>query len=132
MASERLDFGTSLLLATICAGSTAVKNLTRSGHIPCHRVRAIGRRHLASLDDRIARLQRFRLRVGDALRRLRSDGKEKAAKKVVRVTVVKASQPDAKATVTYDPVKTTLEAVARAINAVTPFKAEAPRNTPTK
>jgi copper chaperone CopZ len=49
---------------------------------------------------------------------------EKAAKKVAGVTSVKASQPEATATVTYDPVKTTLEAVAKAINAETPFKAE--------
>lgn len=49
---------------------------------------------------------------------------EKAAKKVAGVASVTASQPEATAHVTYDPVKTTLEAVAKAINAQTPFKAE--------
>ena len=49
---------------------------------------------------------------------------EKAAKKVSGVTSVKASPPEATATVTYDPVTTTLEAVAKAINVQTPFKAE--------
>jgi copper chaperone CopZ len=49
---------------------------------------------------------------------------EKTAKKVAGVASVKASQPEGTATVTYDPVKTTLEAVAKAINAETPFKAE--------
>jgi copper chaperone CopZ len=53
---------------------------------------------------------------------------EKAAQKVAGVRAVKASQPDANATVTYDPLKTTLEAVAKAINTATPFKAEAPRD----
>jgi copper chaperone CopZ len=52
---------------------------------------------------------------------------EKAAKKVEGVAAVKASQPDGMATVTYDPVKTTLDAVAKAINAETPFKAETPK-----
>jgi copper chaperone CopZ len=49
---------------------------------------------------------------------------EKAAKKVDGVTAVKASQPDGIASITYDPAKTTLEAVAKAINTHTPFKAE--------
>lgn len=52
---------------------------------------------------------------------------EKAAKKMDGVATVKASQPDGTATVTYDPVKTTLDAIAKAINAKTPFKAEAPK-----
>ena len=52
---------------------------------------------------------------------------EKAARKIDGVADAKASQPDGTATVTYDPVKTTLEAVAKAINAGTPFKAEAPK-----
>ena len=49
---------------------------------------------------------------------------EKAARKVAGVTSVKASQPEGTASVTYDPLKTTLEAVAKAINEQTPFKAE--------
>ena len=52
---------------------------------------------------------------------------EKTAKKVDGVAAVKASHRDSTATVTYDPVKATLEAVANAINAATPFKAEAPK-----
>ena len=52
---------------------------------------------------------------------------EKTAKKVDGVAAVKASHPDGTATVTYNPVKTTPEAVAHAINAATPFKAEAPK-----
>jgi copper chaperone CopZ len=49
---------------------------------------------------------------------------ENAAKKVAGVASVKASQPEGTASVTYDPFKTTLEAVAKAINQQTPFKAE--------
>jgi copper chaperone CopZ len=49
---------------------------------------------------------------------------EKAAKKVDGVVSVKASQVAGTATVAYDPVKTTLDAVAKAINSHTPFKAE--------
>ena len=52
---------------------------------------------------------------------------EKAAKKVEGVAAVKASQPDGTATVTCDPLKTTLDAVAKAINAETPFKAVTPK-----
>lgn len=57
---------------------------------------------------------------------------EKAAKKVDGVAAVKASQPDRTATVTYDSVKTTLEAVAKAINRNTPFKAQVPKTSPKK
>jgi copper chaperone CopZ len=57
---------------------------------------------------------------------------EKTAKKVEGVRIVKASQPDATATVTYDPVKTTLEAVAKVINAETSFKAEVPKKSDAK
>jgi copper chaperone CopZ len=49
---------------------------------------------------------------------------ERAAKRVAGVHAVKASQPEGTASVTYDPLKTTLEAVAKAINKETPFKAE--------
>jgi copper chaperone CopZ len=57
---------------------------------------------------------------------------EKAAKKVDGVTAVKASQPEGTATVTFDSVKTTLEAVAKAINRETPFKAQVPKTSPKK
>jgi copper chaperone len=52
---------------------------------------------------------------------------EKAAKTIDGVIVVKASQPKASAEITYDPEKTNPDALAKAINAKTPFKAEVAR-----
>ena len=49
---------------------------------------------------------------------------EKAAKKIGCVKDAKVSQPDGSASITYDPAKTTPEAIAKAISAKTPFKAE--------
>jgi copper chaperone CopZ len=50
-----------------------------------------------------------------------------AAKSVNGVTDVKASYDEANADVTYDPSKTTPEAIAKVITAKTGFKAEVPR-----
>ena len=49
---------------------------------------------------------------------------EKAAKKVAGVTLARASQPKGVAEMTYDPAKTSPEAIAKAITQKTPFKAE--------
>jgi len=49
---------------------------------------------------------------------------EKAAKKVPGVTAAKANQPSGSAEITFDPAKTSAEAIAKAITAKTPFKAE--------
>lgn len=49
---------------------------------------------------------------------------EKAAKKVPGVTAAKADQPSGSAAITFDPAKTSPEAIAKAITAKTPFKAE--------
>lgn len=48
---------------------------------------------------------------------------EKAAKKIPGVTAAKADQPSGSAEITFDPAKTSAEAVAKAITAKTPFKA---------
>ena len=50
-----------------------------------------------------------------------------AAKSVTGVTDVKASYDKANADVTYDPSKTTPEAIAKVITSKTGFKAEVPR-----
>lgn len=52
---------------------------------------------------------------------------EKAAKKIDGVTSAKASQPKGTAEITYDPAKTTPEAIAKAITDKTGFKAEVPK-----
>ena len=52
---------------------------------------------------------------------------EKAAKRIEGVTSAKVSQPKGTAEITYDPAKTTPEAIAKAISAGTLFKAEATR-----
>lgn len=49
---------------------------------------------------------------------------EKTARKIAGVAAVKANQPKGMAEITYDPSKTSPEAIARVINAQTPFKAE--------
>ena len=49
---------------------------------------------------------------------------EKAAKKIPGVSAAKAHQPSGSAEITFDPAKTSAEAIARAITAKTPFKAE--------
>ena len=49
---------------------------------------------------------------------------EKAAKKIDGVIAAKASQPNGSAEITYDPAKTSPEAIAKALNDKTPFKAE--------
>lgn len=49
---------------------------------------------------------------------------EQAAKKIEGVTAAKASQPKGTAEITYDPTKTTPDAIARIISQKTPFKAE--------
>jgi MerR family transcriptional regulator, copper efflux regulator len=46
-----------------------ILGLTRTGKVPCARVRSIGHRHLTALDDRIARLQRFRTQLANEVRR---------------------------------------------------------------
>jgi copper chaperone len=49
---------------------------------------------------------------------------EKTAKKIDGVISVKANQPKGTAEITYDPAKTTPDAIAKAITKKTPFKAE--------
>ena len=49
---------------------------------------------------------------------------EKNAKKIDGVISVKASQPKGTAEITYDPAKTSPDAIAKAITKKTPFKAE--------
>ena len=49
---------------------------------------------------------------------------EKAAKKIDGVIAAKVSQPEASAEITYDPAKTNPEAIAKALNEKTTFKAE--------
>jgi copper chaperone CopZ len=49
---------------------------------------------------------------------------EKAAKKIDGVISAKASQPTGNAQITYDPAKTSPDAIAQAITKKTPFKAE--------
>lgn len=49
---------------------------------------------------------------------------EKTAKKVDGVKAAKVSQPNGVAEITYDPNKTTPEAIAKMIASKTPFKAE--------
>jgi DNA-binding transcriptional MerR regulator len=51
-----------------------ILDLTRSGRVPCARVRSIGHRHLAALDDRIARLQRFRNQLAQEVLRWDAEG----------------------------------------------------------
>jgi DNA-binding transcriptional MerR regulator len=46
-----------------------ILDLTRTGQVPCSRVRSIGHRHLAALDDRIVRLQRFRAQLAKEVSR---------------------------------------------------------------
>lgn len=52
---------------------------------------------------------------------------EKAATKIDGVKTIKADQPTGMAEITYDPEKTTPEAIAKVINGKTPFKAEVQR-----
>jgi len=49
---------------------------------------------------------------------------EKAAKKIAGVKSVTANQPKGVAEITYDPGKTSPEAIAKAITERTPFRAE--------
>jgi periplasmic mercuric ion binding protein len=49
---------------------------------------------------------------------------EKTGKKIDGVISIKASQPRGTAEITYDPAKTTPDAIAKAITKRTPFKAE--------
>ena len=51
---------------------------------------------------------------------------EKEAKKIDGVEAAKVSQPKGEAEITYDPAKTSPEAIAKKISDKTPFKAEAP------
>lgn len=53
---------------------------------------------------------------------------EKATKKIDGVISVKASQPKGIAEITYDPAKTTPDAIAKAITKNTSFKAEEPKS----
>ena len=52
---------------------------------------------------------------------------EKAANKIDGVTAANANQPKGTAEITYDPSKTTPEAIAKTITDKTGFKAEAPK-----
>ena len=52
---------------------------------------------------------------------------EKAAKKIEGVTAATASQPKGTAEISYDPAKTTPEAIAKALSEQTAFKAKAPK-----
>jgi copper chaperone CopZ len=54
---------------------------------------------------------------------------EKEAKKIDGVKAAKVSQPKGEAEITYDPAKTSPEAIAKRISDKTPFKAEAPKKT---
>ena len=56
---------------------------------------------------------------------------ESEARKLEGVKTVKASQPKGVAEITYDPAKTTPEAIAKFINEKTAFKAEAESKKPT-
>jgi copper chaperone CopZ len=51
---------------------------------------------------------------------------EKTVKKIDGVKLAKVSQPKGTADITYDPAKTTPEAIATIVSRKTPFKAEAP------
>ena len=53
---------------------------------------------------------------------------EKAAKKIEGVRDANVSQPRGSASITYDPTKTTPEAIVMAISAKTPFNAEISRS----
>jgi copper chaperone len=57
---------------------------------------------------------------------------EKAAKKIDGVTAAKASQPKGTAEITYDPSKTTPEAIAKTITEKTGFKTEVPKKDPNR
>jgi len=52
---------------------------------------------------------------------------EKEAKKIAGVTSAKVSQPKGQAEVTFDPAKTSAEAIAKIIEDRTGFKTEAPK-----
>ena len=52
---------------------------------------------------------------------------EKTAKKIDGVKSAKVSQPKGTAEITYDPAKTSPEAIAKAITEKTPFKSEVPQ-----
>ena len=52
---------------------------------------------------------------------------EKEAKKIDGVKSAKVSQPNGQAEITYDPAKTSPEAIAKRISKKTSFKAEAPK-----
>jgi copper chaperone len=54
---------------------------------------------------------------------------EKEVKKIAGVKTAKVSQPKGEAEITYDPAKTSPEAIAKRINDKTGFKAEAPKGT---
>jgi DNA-binding transcriptional MerR regulator len=51
-----------------------ILDLSRSGRVPCARVRTVAHRHLAMLDDRIARLQRFRNQLAREVVRWDAEG----------------------------------------------------------
>jgi len=51
---------------------------------------------------------------------------EKAAKRIDGVIAAKANQPKGTAEITFDPAKTSPEAIAKAISEQTAFKAERP------
>ena len=46
---------------------TGLLSLSRSGKATCEEVLRLGRRHLAELDEKLARLTRFRSRLGEAV-----------------------------------------------------------------
>ncbi len=52
---------------------------------------------------------------------------EKEAKKIAGVTAAKASQPKGQAEITFDPAKTSAEAIAKIIENKTGFKTEPPK-----
>jgi DNA-binding transcriptional MerR regulator len=51
-----------------------ILDLSRSGRVPCARVRTVAHCHLAMLDDRIARLQRFRNQLAREVVRWDAEG----------------------------------------------------------
>jgi copper chaperone CopZ len=57
---------------------------------------------------------------------------EQAAKKIEGVSAAKASQPKGIAEITYDPARTTPEAIAKVITEKTAFKAEVSRTADRK
>ncbi|MFN2509241.1 MAG: heavy-metal-associated domain-containing protein [Chthoniobacterales bacterium] len=57
-----------------------------------------------------------------------ADRVEKEAKKIDGVKAAKVSQPKGTAEITYDPAKTSPEAIAKTISEKTGFKAEVPKS----